>query len=65
MNLLRRFEGKPFRNLAYLIGSQTVNVVVEIEDSGDIYFLMFYYKRTYYDFFNEKSCDVIKYATFN
>ncbi len=36
MNLLRRFEGKPFRNLAYLIGSQTVNVVVEIEDSRDI-----------------------------
>jgi len=36
MNLLRRFEGKPFRNLAYLIGSQTVNVVVEVEDPEDI-----------------------------
>ena len=36
MKLLTRFKGKPFRNLSQFIGSQTVDEIVEIEDSRDV-----------------------------
>ncbi len=36
MKILTRFKGKPFRNLSQFIGSQTVDEIVEIEDSRDV-----------------------------
>ena len=36
MKLLTRFKGKPFSNLSQFIGSQTVDEIVEIEDSRDV-----------------------------
>ena len=35
MKLLTRFKGKPFRNLSQFLGSQTVDEIIEIEDSRD------------------------------
>ena len=36
MKILTRFKGKPLRNLSQFIGSQTVDGIVEIEDSRDV-----------------------------
>lgn len=36
MKLLTRFKGKPTRNLIHLIGSQTVDEIVGIDDQRDI-----------------------------
>ena len=36
MKLLTRFKGKQFSNLSQFIGSQTVDEIVEIEDSRDV-----------------------------
>ena len=36
MKLLTRYEGKTFRNLTNLIGSQIVDVIAEVDDPRDI-----------------------------
>ena len=36
MKLLTRYEGKTFRNLTNLIGSQIVDVIAEVDDPKDI-----------------------------